>query len=87
MPITPGQQRHQARRDLVTAIVLPPEDSSRTSSELLDRGRPARKRAEGAQPSQMAWHRFSRFALIAGETPAGPGKSLDANQDLVILRV
>ena len=55
--------------------------------ELLDRGRPARKRAEGAQPSQMAWHRFSRFALIAGETPAGSGKSLDANQDLVILRV
>jgi len=36
-----------------------------------DRGRPARKRATGAQ-AEVAMNSFSRFALIAGGTPAVP---------------
>ena len=41
-----------------------------------DRGRPARKRAAGAQIFGSIPNPFSRFALIAGGTPAVPDNHL-----------
>jgi len=41
-----------------------------------DRGRPASKRANGAQSFPTTPNPFSRFALIAGGTPAVPANHL-----------
>ena len=41
-----------------------------------DRGRPARKRAEGAQSFKIALNLFSRFALICGRDARGPSNTL-----------
>ena len=42
-----------------------------------DRGRPARKRATGAQPFKVAVNSFSRFALICGRDARGPSQSFE----------